>query len=74
MPAFSSARFAAVTDIDAVVSSLASLRSLIPVRLLIHSSEVSIIFDKSSFVTTISGMQLPVPMILVLIFITMPFS
>ena len=49
------ARSAAATDMDAVVSSFTSLRSLIPVRLLIHSSDVSMIFDRSSFVTTVSG-------------------
>ena len=60
--------------ITAVVSSFTSRRSLIPVLLLIHSSDVSIIFDRSSFVTTISGRQLPVPMILVLIIIYPSFS
>ena len=59
------ARFAASMDILAVVSSTARWRSLIPVLLLIHSSEVSIYLDKSSFVTTVFGRQLPVPMILV---------
>jgi hypothetical protein len=64
-PAFSMARLAASADILVVVSSFTRWRSLIPVRVLIHSSEVSIIFAKSSFVTIVAGRQLPVPIILV---------
>ena len=43
--------------LDETVStpSTKNLRSLMPVRSIIHSSVVSMILDKSSFVTTLSG-------------------
>src|SRR5262245_49626600 len=44
-------------------SSLATRRSLIPVRVAIHSSEVSTIFSRSAFVRTRSGSAEPVPRI-----------
>lgn len=53
---------------DMVVSSLAIRLSRIPVRLTIHSSEVSILVDSQSFVTFAAGRQLPVPIILLFIY------
>ena len=38
-----------------------------PVRLLIHSSLVSTIFERSSLVTIVSGTQVPIPAILTVI-------
>ena len=66
-PPFSKAFLAAETDIETVVSSPASLLSLIPVRLEIHSSLVSTTLDRSSFVTLWTGTALPVPIILAVI-------
>ena len=57
-----------------VVSSLAILLSRIPVRLVIHSSDVSILVESQSFVTRAAGRQLPVPIILLLISSSMPLS
>ena len=65
-PERSMAIFAALAPITADVSSDPfgiHLRSLIPVRSCIHSSLVSIIFDKSSLVTTLSGTYFPNPII-----------
>ena len=66
-PPSSNAFFAAATDMETVVSSPASLLSLIPVRLDIHSSLVSTTLDRSSFVTLWTGTELPVPIILAVI-------
>ncbi len=50
------ARRAAASPIEAVVSwSPAMCRCRMPVRSRIHSSDVSIVFSRSSFVTTFSG-------------------
>ena len=50
------ARRPATAPIDAVVSSAAATRrSRIPVRLTIHSSEVSIIRSRSALVSTWAG-------------------
>lgn len=38
-----------------------TLRSLIPVRVLIHSSFVSSVAERSSFVTTLGGRKPPIP-------------
>ena len=61
-PAASSARRAASVPRVAVVSATpANRRSRMPVRVRIHSSEVSIVSVNSSLSTTRSGTQLPVP-------------
>ena len=61
-PAASSARLAASeARADAGVFGSAIRRSLIPVRVVIHSSEVSTIFSRSWFVRTRSGVNEPVP-------------
>src|ERR1051325_3606489 len=60
----SSALSAAFVAMSLVVSSFAAMRrSLIPVRVVIHSSEVSTIRMRSSFVSRFSGANLPVPTI-----------
>ena len=74
MPAFSNALFPAKIARLVVFSSFATLLSLIPERLLIHSSLVSTILDKSSFVTICSGTALPVPIILAVILFTSIFK
>src|SRR3989441_5845435 len=62
MPASRTARRAAsVARAEAGVSGSEIRRSLIPVRVVIHSSEVSTIFSKSLFVRTRSGVQEPTP-------------
>src|SRR6267378_1235199 len=62
MPASRTARRAAsVASAEAGVSGSEIRRSLIPVRVVIHSSEVSTIFSKSLFVRTRSGVQEPTP-------------
>jgi hypothetical protein len=61
-PAASSARRAAAVPRTAVDSpGPAMRRSLMPVRCVIHSSFVSTIVDRSSFVRRFSGTKLPVP-------------
>ena len=56
MPAISMACLAAIVHIsDVLTPSGAKCRSRIPVRSRIHSSDVSTIFSKSAFVTTLSG-------------------
>ena len=56
--------FAATIDISEVaVFSSTKRRSLIPVRVVIHSSDVSTIFSKSALVTTLSGTYMPIPAI-----------
>ena len=69
IPACSMALAAAFAAISDVLSSVAIRLSPMPVRLRIHSSFVSTIFDRSSFVTICSGTYEPVPIILVVIFI-----
>ena len=55
-PAVRIARSAATAAIDAVVScAAATRRSRIPVRVTIHSSEVSTIRSRSAFVSTCDG-------------------
>ena len=62
MPAFSIAVSAASYDKSQVVSPSAAIwRLLMPVRVLIHSSLVSTIFDKSSLVSILAGSLYPVP-------------
>src|SRR5205814_4355013 len=62
--ACSSACNAAFAAIALVSSSLEAMRrSLMPVRVVIHSSEVSTIRDRSALVRRFSGTQLPVPTI-----------
>jgi hypothetical protein len=51
---------------EVVVSSTAMWRVRIPVLLEIHSSDVSINLERSSFVTILLGRQLPVPIIFIL--------
>ena len=63
-PAVSSACRAAVTDREVVLSSAPTMRrSLMPVRLVIHSSEVSTIRSRSALVSTRSGTAMPQPVI-----------
>src|SRR5262245_16748373 len=63
-PACSRAARAAGREMsDSASSSSAKRRSLIPVRVTIHSSEVSTSFARSSFVTTLSGTCVPSPVI-----------
>ena len=64
MPALFIAILAALTPIIAVVFPspfFICLLSLIPVLSIIHSLDVSIIFERSSFVTTFSGTYIPNP-------------
>ena len=64
MPAISRARREAKTESEEVVSSLdAWRRSLMPVRSVIHWSEVSTSFSRSALVTTLAGSAAPVPSI-----------
>ncbi len=49
---------------DSASSSRAMRRSRIPVRVTIHSSEVSTIFSRSALVSIWSGTDMPVPTIL----------
>ena len=61
-PARPSACLAALKPSSEVNSpSAAMCRSPIPVRCLIHASEVSTILDNSAFVTTRSGRYEPIP-------------
>ena len=69
IPASCSALFTASQASEVVVSVVAMCLFLIPVRELIHSSDVSIMAARSSFETTLCGRQLPVPTI----FIEFPF-
>ena len=62
-PAASSARPAALAAMSVLLSVVQTCRSLTPTRLVIHSSEVSTIRDRSSLVITFSGRKLPVPSI-----------
>src|SRR6059036_3089450 len=63
MPAFASAwRDARRASVTPVSPSDTQCRVLIPERCVIHSSEVSMIADRSSFVTTHSGTWNPVAM------------
>src|SRR5918994_1512692 len=63
-PAVSSAWRAAVTEREVVLSSGPTMRrSLMPVRLVIHSSEVSTIRSRSALVSTRSGTAMPQPVI-----------
>src|SRR5687768_6857058 len=63
-PAVSSACRAAVTDSEVVLSSGPTMRrSLMPVRLVIQSSEVSTIRSRSALVSTRSGTAMPQPVI-----------
>ncbi len=56
MPAFSRAFSAAFVEMSEVFSSSAQMRlSLMPVRLVIHSSDVSTSFSRSSLVMILSG-------------------
>ncbi len=65
--AISSARIAAFGAMSEVTSPGAAIRrSLMPVRSVIHSSDVSTIFSRSLLVRTFSGTYDPVPMICVL--------
>ena len=67
MPALSIATLAALTPITTVELPspfLICLLSLIPVLSIIHSLEVSIILERSSFVTMFSGTYIPKPEIL----------
>ena len=61
-PAFVSALRAAATAMSLVGSSGAAMcRSFIPVRVTIHSSDVSNIFSRSAFVRTFAGTWCPTP-------------
>ena len=61
-PAVRIARSPATAPIDAVVSwAAATRRSRIPVRLRIHSSDVSTIRSRSALVRTWAGAYLPQP-------------
>src|SRR6188472_4008862 len=72
-PATASASRAACTDRVVVVSSSAAMRrSRMPVRLTIHSSEVSTMVDSSSLVMTRSGAYIPHPVMTA--FAVMPSS
>jgi len=62
-PDIASASFTAETASPVAVSSTATWRERMPVRLLIHSSLVSTICARSSLVTTFSGTHLPMPVI-----------
>src|ERR671915_109998 len=63
-PATASASRAALTERVVVVSSSAAMRrSRIPVRVTIHSSDVSTIRDRSSLVRTRDGAYIPQPVI-----------
>ena len=62
MPAASSARPLAATASSSSVSVVQMRRSLMPVRVKIHSSEVSRKRERSSFVTLRAGSAEPVPM------------
>ena len=64
-PALSSALRAASMASVTVDSPLVQMwRSLIPVRVVIHSSDVSRIFSKSALVMTLSGTAEPMPVII----------
>jgi hypothetical protein len=61
-PAIFIARWAALAARSEVNSSFAAMRrSLMPVRDVIHSSEVSTIFSRSAFVRIFSGTYEPTP-------------
>ncbi len=55
MPAISSALLVAITAKSQVVSLVTLRLSLMPVLLVIHSSDVSIVLDRSALVTTVGG-------------------
>src|SRR5688500_7449206 len=64
MPATARASRAAFTlRVEVFSSSAAIRRSRMPVRLTIHSSEVSTSFERSSFVSTRDGAYIPQPVI-----------
>ena len=63
-PAAFRAAFAALEAMSEVGSSTAILRSFMPVRVAIQSSEVSTIFSRSWLVSTLAGTYEPVPMTL----------
>ncbi len=65
----SAARAAGSARSESACSSVAMRRSRIPVRSMIHSSDVSTYFARSSFVITRSGTYVPRPVIE----ISMPF-
>ncbi len=69
VPALSIAIFAASTPMVVVVSSVrwAYRLSFTPVRSWIHSSDVSMYFRRSLFVTTCEGTYMPIPAIFDLI-------
>ncbi len=61
-PAIFIARWAAFAAMSEVNSSFAAMRrSLMPVRVVIHSSDVSTIFSRSALVKTFSGTYDPTP-------------
>src|SRR5437667_8211300 len=62
--AWSAASAARVANCDMYSSSCAMRRSRIPVREMIHSSEVSTILSRSAFVSTRAGREEPVPRII----------
>ena len=63
-PAVAMARFAAMAPIVAVVScGPATRRSRMPVRVRIHSSDVSTMRSRSALVRTPSGAYMPQPVI-----------
>ena len=62
-PAFSRAANAAATPMSVLLSVVHTWRSFTPTRFVIHSSEVSTMLERSSFVRTLSGAKLPVPRI-----------
>ncbi len=62
LPAAANARWAA-TAASSEVSTWLIRRSLIPVRVVIHSSEVSTSCSRSWLVRTLGGMHLPQPVI-----------
>src|SRR6266850_4315900 len=62
--AWSAASAARVANCDMYSSSCAMRRSRIPVREMIHSSEVSTILSRSAFVRTRAGRDEPVPRIM----------
>ena len=62
-PLFSRARRAAATPMSVAVSVVHTWRCFTPTRFVIHSSEVSTMWERSSLVRIFSGAKLPVPRI-----------
>ena len=60
-PLSSRAARAAATPMSVLVSVVHTRRSFTPTRLVIHSSEVSTMWERSSLVSTFRGRKLPVP-------------